>query len=785
MKPTGRLLAGPGASLVEIVDDGDLKHMAVVFDTVYRDHPSLNSDLQAHLGFMEQPDVTGLGRLVAHEPGQGAFVYPTGTVWSIAEVVRELAAEGEAGGVKAGLELCFLAAEILVEASDKEVESGLTGHGSVDPWRLALKADGQVVVLGYGLPRPEIEVFLDDETRVPSEDGLRYCAPETLGAEPYSDIGSDLFSLTLVALELMVGRPVYDGLVEDIRQKAGRGEAVRKLYQWRDRLVEPVREVLGKALKPDPDARYRDGLDFVYSVHDLLGGIDSGDGPSLRELVTRVRARQKRGRAVVGGNTGALSRTELAELAADIDATGVPTRIPEPRQPRPDGSDGEDEDGEKPRWRRATRNAGEPAANPRRGRRRGRRASSADDAPTESASSSSSARERLLARLRGRDGDSGPSPRRRRRPGSDDALPDRPRRRGRRRGADPDDEEETRVENADDVRAALRARRPPSRADDDPSDDADEEADTPDSDEERTEVHDPEAVSVATAASEGTEEDDDEAPSRRERSGRRRRSGGRAAALLERLRSSSGGHAPEDQAESSPRAARQRGAPGPLPKPAAPPLPEEASEEPQASGDEALESRAEEPDFSETGTLVPDRTDEPVKPVSLSPTDGDGGASVEVTYQGRTVEVPRDPTTTGAGVREAALDALGLVETDLLGHTVAWHRLVGDAGAIALDQPVSDASLTLERVENTLRAVRFEVRGASDSTRRVVETVTATAVPVVRLKRVVGAMLGTLLDSAEGGGVDLLVDGTVLADHAVLADVSTENAGPLHVEVRR
>ncbi len=859
MNRTGRRLAGPGASLVEVVDEGDLKHTAVVFEPVYRDHPSLSGDLQAHLGFMEQPDITGLGRLAVHRAGEGAFVYPTGTVWSIAEVVRELAAEGEAGGVKAGLELCFLAAEILVEAADKEVESGLASHGSVDPWKLALKADGQVVVLGYGLPRPEIEVFLDDDTQLPSEDGFRYCAPETLAAEPFSDIGSDLFSLTLVALELMVGRPVYDGLVEDIRQKATRGEAVRKLYQWRDRLAEPIRDVLGKALKPDPDARHRDGLDFVYSMHDLLGGIDSGDGPSLRELVTRVRARQKRGKAVVGGNTGALTRSELAELAADIDNEGVPTRIPDPRQPRPDESDREDEDGEKPRWKRSTRNASEPAANPRRGRRRGRRSKERSEASKSSdgSSSTSSARERLLARLRGRDGESGPSPRRRRRSGSSD-LPDRPRRRGRRRRGSDDEsdddidtsvdtsEEETRVEDAEDVRAALEA----SKADDeertevqdadavgealsgssegdaDDADDADDETDGESA--EDADVSEDEDAAEDDDADGADDADEEEEPTnrgrrgRRGRSGRRRRPGGRAAALLQRLRSSSGEHGPDDvdsdaddeadddtsdtgdtedndesvdgsddasdvdaddtEPASGPRigrsSRRRRGDSAPFPKPTAPPLPEEAREEPRGSDDDAIEARDSADDFSDAGTIVPGRDSE--EPEGPEPEESPAGRTVEVTFGGRTVTVASGPT--GATLREAALDALSLAETDLLGHTVAWHRLVGAAGDVPLDSPVRDEALTLERIENTIRPVRFEVEATSGSTPRIVETVTATAIPVARLKRALGTLLG--LSGPESlAAFDLVVDGDVLADHAVLADVAP-SSGPLHVQVR-
>ncbi|MCB9675043.1 MAG: hypothetical protein H6737_07995 [Alphaproteobacteria bacterium] len=778
MKSTGRLLAGPGGSLVELTDDRDLKHMAVVFDPAYRDHPCLNGDLEQRIGFMEAPEVTGLARMVAHTPEEGAFVYPTGTVWSVAEVVRELASMGEVGGVKAALELCFMTGEILVEAADKAVHSGLDGHGSLDPWKLLLKADGQVLLLGYGLPRPEVEVFLEDENRLPSEDSLRYCAPETLAEEPSADISSDLFSLTLVALELMVGRPVYDGLVADVRKQAQRGEAVRRLYQWRDRIPETVREVLGKALKPDPDIRYRDGLDFVYSVHDLLGGIDAGDGPSLREVVTRVRSRQKRGRAVVGGNTGALTMAELAELAADIDEAGVATRLPEPRRPRPDGSDDEDEGAEKPRWRRASRgnNAPEPEpASPRA--RRGRD----DDGGAGASGTSGDARERLLRRLR----DRGPTPSaggddtrtRRRRPtaeGEDATIPDRPRRRGRPEREPLDRTPRTKPLEVDEDDEATQVQEPPPSLE----------------------------TSAVLAKAEAREAKVDTLTSRENDTlsdtTRRRRPGGRAAALLERLRSTSGGHttssmpSDEDEPPAEPmpppppepepevrRPAAEDATVTALPKPAAPPLPPEDDAD-GATDDEELETAvipvealppevrggAEPlvvPDFEATvvATKPPIPPPNVVSAVPHAPTE----QGVRVEFAGRTATVPSGPALV---VREAALDALGLSETDVLGRQVCYYRLDGAHGGVV------NGSARLVRVENAVRMALVEVPG-DPATR--VRTPVGTAIPVRRIKRALTDLLQLT------GPVKLAVGGAVLDDDALLGDHSGD--GELRIRVER
>jgi len=734
MKGTGRALSGPGARLVEVTSEQDLKHTIVVFDPAYRDHACLNGDLEAGMGFMENPDVTGLCRLVGRDPEVGAFVYPTGTVWSLAELMRELSSLGQAGGIKAALELCFLTGEILVEAADKAIHSGLYGHGSLDPWRIFLKADGQVSIIGYGLPKPGIEVFLEDEARLPSEDALRYCAPESLGDEPFSDISSDLFSLTLVALELMVGRPVYNGLGKDIRQQAARGEAIRRLYQWREKIPEPVREVLGKALKPDPDVRYRDGLDFVYSVHDLLGGIDAGEGPSLRELVTRVRARQKRGKAVVGGNTGALTMAELAELAADIDQVGVATELPEPRKPRPDEVV-EDDDGDKPRWRRATRGAPKEEAPPPRSRRgRGR----AEEPALEGAETS--ARGRLLKRLRNRD-EPGAAPRRRRRPAPDTAAEGaeaRPRRRGRRPGRDTDSDAPAEA-------APRRRKKPPLMADDDS--------------EEITQVQAPAAkpevrqlTKPAPDEKLAPEPPPEPAPEVSTTAGRRRRSGGRAAALLERLRSSSGGHTTRSRPPAKEPSAS-------LPKPAAPPL---APQPEVAEGDDELEAVMLSPEAagdSASQREIPAPVEEDIEAtvvatVQKRPTPP---ISVEVSFSGRSVSV--EPGLAYA-VCQRAVEALELSTTDLLGTPSATFRLVDGDNPLPSDARV-EGKARLDRVLNSPRMVLVEVAGKPPTR---VRTLLGEGVPVRLLKGGLRQLLGLK------GSFDLSIEGETLGDDALLAD---------------
>jgi hypothetical protein len=357
---TGRKFIGPASDYVEL-EDANGKLTAVVVHDGYESHAGFQRSLKPVLPFLQRPTIQGVIPLETVVSKPLAFVYRTGPVWSVGEIVRTLADMGQTGGVRAGLELCYLAGQILTDAADMGPGQGVYSHGSLDPWRMLVQPGGKVQLLGYGLPQVEILYFIEDETLLPHEDSFRYCPPERLEGRP-EDVTSDLFTLALVAFELMTGRPVYDGLVSDIRQQAVRAEGGRRMYQMRDQLPEGVRDVLSRAMKFDPDARYRDGMEFVYAVHDLLGAPDH-DGPSLNDILQRVRQARKPGQVVVGGQTGVLSRDELAALRDDLDeADGAP--LAPPSRPRPDPNAVPVEPAAPQRWGRVLRRGEEPVRAP-------------------------------------------------------------------------------------------------------------------------------------------------------------------------------------------------------------------------------------------------------------------------------------------------------------------------------------------------------------------------------------------------------------------------------------
>jgi hypothetical protein len=319
---TGRQLLGPASDLVEVENDNGLCHTAIVYHKEYRQHSAITDALGVVLGFLESPLVTGLVELVGRDAEAGALIYPTGPVWSLAEVIRIMSDGGKAGGVRAGLELMYTSGQILVEGAEAGASQGVYSHGGLTPRRIMVKQDGQVMVIGYAVPQVDILHFHESGGHLPREDSFRYCPPERMEARQ-EDLSSDLFGLALAGFELMTGKPVYDGLVNDIRQQAARGEGSRRLFRFREVLPDGVRDLLIRALKPEPQSRFGSGEEFLDAIHELLSRGKS-EGPPLIELMEDVaHERRRMGQQMEAGKTVMVEQDELADSLAEAPKSDV------------------------------------------------------------------------------------------------------------------------------------------------------------------------------------------------------------------------------------------------------------------------------------------------------------------------------------------------------------------------------------------------------------------------------------------------------------------------------
>ena len=383
LDPTGRELRDPAARLVEAKGDDDRTYTIIDFDAVHDGHPALTLNVEMVLSFMEFPMVTGLVELGKHDVPNGHFAYPTGSVWLLADILRAFSDFGQIVGLRAAMELAWLVGQILVEAGDTGPVQGCFSHGNLNPWRIALRADGEVQVLGYGLPQVELIRHRNEDGPPIEASSLRYCPPERLEGVP-EDASADTYSLTLVCFEVATGKPLYPTHdVSELERMVGMSEGARMLSRDNHGLPPKTAKVLAKALVYDPDTRLS-GQDFVDAIGRLLA-TEPMDGPSLTEVVATLQGHQKagapRGRKLVSAaDTSMFTPEQLAEMVDDDDSEeSEPERESRWKKvDRPRKGDDEPDEPDEPEPKRRARRRGD--AEPTKPKRRTRRGEAEPDA---------------------------------------------------------------------------------------------------------------------------------------------------------------------------------------------------------------------------------------------------------------------------------------------------------------------------------------------------------------------------------------------------------------------
>jgi serine/threonine-protein kinase len=168
-------------------------------------------------------------------------------------------------------------------ALDAAHEAGVI-HCDVKPANVIVDESGRAKLADFGVARA---------ARGPREQELigtaRYIAPERIAGEPASE-RSDLFSLGLVAYELLAGRPAFGEMeTEDLLRLRLDGPPP-SLRSARVGVSEEIDAVIRRALARDPRARYESAGAFARA---LLAAVEQGDATSVIGAVPRpLRSRR-------------------------------------------------------------------------------------------------------------------------------------------------------------------------------------------------------------------------------------------------------------------------------------------------------------------------------------------------------------------------------------------------------------------------------------------------------------------------------------------------------------
>lgn len=140
-------------------------------------------------------------------------------------------------------------------------------HQDLRPDNVMIDATGTARLIDFGAVRVAGIAETEAADRNPLPGTPQYMAPEYfLGAE--GDARSDLFSLAVIAYQMLSGRLPYGAAVAQCRGAADQRRLhYQSLAPLRPDLPSWVDAALHKALQPQPHKRYDDVAEFAYALH--------------------------------------------------------------------------------------------------------------------------------------------------------------------------------------------------------------------------------------------------------------------------------------------------------------------------------------------------------------------------------------------------------------------------------------------------------------------------------------------------------------------------------------
>lgn len=141
-------------------------------------------------------------------------------------------------------------------------------HQDLKPDNIMIDATGTVKIIDFGATRVAgIEEIATPIDQINLLGAAQYAAPEYFLGESGSP-RSDLFSLAVIAYQMLSGRLPYGAEVPKSRTRSAQKKLVYRSVLSEEREIPAwVDDALAKALHPDPFARYEELSEFVFDLH--------------------------------------------------------------------------------------------------------------------------------------------------------------------------------------------------------------------------------------------------------------------------------------------------------------------------------------------------------------------------------------------------------------------------------------------------------------------------------------------------------------------------------------
>ena len=243
------------------------------------------------------------------------FGYDDGTAYLVLELV-----EGGTLADRVGRPMELQAVVPLIEklagALDHAHEHGVL-HRDIKPSNILMRADGTPVLADFGLAR-----MVGQLRRMTSSGTVmgtpEYMSPEQAADEPLGP-ASDLYSLAVVAYEMLTGRVPFDCDTPAATLLSHVTKPVPATVELKGELSAHVEEVLRKALAKHPQDRYPSAGAFAAALRPAAWPSRRGDDAVLAVPGTRRLVRPDRSPVVLVVDDSAANRDLIEACLAGVD----------------------------------------------------------------------------------------------------------------------------------------------------------------------------------------------------------------------------------------------------------------------------------------------------------------------------------------------------------------------------------------------------------------------------------------------------------------------------------
>jgi eukaryotic-like serine/threonine-protein kinase len=195
-------------------------------------------------------------------------------------------------------------AEALHAAHEARGENGAPlgiVHHDVSPENVLVSDSGHVKLIDFGIARSWAETE-DENDKAAVRGKLRYMAPEQLLKDP-ADRRADVYALGVMLWEMLTGRNLLRcRRVDDVRDWETRSDPPLPSH-YNISVPQALDRAVRKALECEPDARYRDALQFRAALLQADPEAARLDAPSVAQLLAPVLSRALSRRRLHGTNT--------------------------------------------------------------------------------------------------------------------------------------------------------------------------------------------------------------------------------------------------------------------------------------------------------------------------------------------------------------------------------------------------------------------------------------------------------------------------------------------------